>query len=101
MVQFRNVASVETVQNWWDNGGHQIAFSRGNKGYFAMNNEGHSLNQSLQTGLPQGTYCDVISGNKEGHRCTGRSVQVDSSGRAQIVVENTWEDPMIAIHIEV
>jgi alpha-amylase len=32
MVRFRNTAASQTVQNWWDNGNNQIAFSRGNKG---------------------------------------------------------------------
>ncbi len=27
------------VTNWWDNGNHQIAFCRGNKGFIAINNE--------------------------------------------------------------
>jgi alpha-amylase len=32
MVRFRNTAQGQPVQNWWDNGNNQIAFSRGNKG---------------------------------------------------------------------
>nr|QDD69459.1 alpha amylase precursor [Cupiennius salei] len=100
MVKFRNVAGFEEVHNWWDNGYHQIAFSRGNKGFLAINNENHALDQNLNTGLPEGTYCDVISGNKDGNQCTGRSVAVSSSGHAQIFVDNAWEDPMIAIHVE-
>jgi hypothetical protein len=32
MVRFRNIAEFESVQNWWDNGNDQIAFSRGDKG---------------------------------------------------------------------
>ncbi len=32
MVRFRNTAESQPVQNWWDNGNNQIAFSRGNKG---------------------------------------------------------------------
>lgn len=32
MVRFRNTAQFQPVQNWWDNGNNQIAFSRGNKG---------------------------------------------------------------------
>ncbi|XP_054717225.1 LOW QUALITY PROTEIN: pancreatic alpha-amylase-like [Uloborus diversus] len=100
MVKFRNVAGFDTVQNWWDNGYHQIAFSRGNKGFIVINNENHALNQSLKTGLPEGTYCDVISGNKDGNRCTGKSITVNSSGYAQIHVDNAWSDPMIAIHVQ-
>ncbi len=32
MARFRNTAEFQSVQNWWDNGNNQIAFSRGNKG---------------------------------------------------------------------
>jgi alpha-amylase len=31
-VQLRNVAWGYPVENWWDNGDNQIAFSRGDKG---------------------------------------------------------------------
>ncbi|CAL1294452.1 unnamed protein product, partial [Larinioides sclopetarius] len=100
MVKFRNVVGFDGVSNWWDNDNNQIAFSRGNKGFIAINNEDHQLNQCLKTGLPRGTYCDIISGNKVGNRCTGRSVQVGRDGKAQIQVDSSWEVPMIAIHIK-
>jgi hypothetical protein len=32
MARFRNTAESKPVQNWWDNGSNQIAFSRGDKG---------------------------------------------------------------------
>lgn len=100
MMKFRNTVGWNQVSNWWDNGHQQIAFARSGRGFLAINNENFALNQRLQTSLPEGTYCDVISGNQNGGKCTGRSVQVDSSGHAQISVDNTWEDPMIAIHVD-
>lgn len=100
MVRFRNVAGLSKMTNWWDNGGNQIAFSRENKGFLAINNEDYALDKHLQTRLPSGTYCDVISGNKEGGRCSGRTVTVDNDGNVNIYIDNKWEDPMIAIHIE-
>lgn len=66
MVRFRNVVGVEPVANWWDNGVNQIAFSRGRKGFIAINDDEFALKQRLQTGLPPGVYCDVISGDLEG-----------------------------------
>ena len=63
MVKFRNVVGNELVSNWWNNDGNQIAFSRGNKGFIAINNDNFDLNQKLKTSLPQGVYCDIISGN--------------------------------------
>ena len=62
MVGFHNAVRGTDVANWWSNGNNQIAFSRGGKGFVAINNEGGTLAQTLQTGLPAGTYCDVIHG---------------------------------------
>lgn len=63
MVGFRNTARGESVTNWWDNGGDQIAFGRGSKAYVAINHEGSSLTRTFQTSLPAGDYCDIQSGN--------------------------------------
>ncbi|XP_054166785.1 alpha-amylase-like [Oppia nitens] len=100
MVKFRNVAVNEPVANWWDFG-DQIAFSRGNKAFIAINNDNSKpINQLLKTGLPGGTYCDIISGNLIDGKCTGRQIVVNNDSTAQIVVESNWDDPMIAFHIK-
>ena len=100
MVGFRNAAAGQGVYNWWDNGGNQIAFSRGNKAFFALNNEGYALTQTLQTGLPSGEYCDVIHGdfNPSNGACSGPTVNVDGSGYASFSINN-GEDSMVAIHV--
>ncbi|KAB2594530.1 carbohydrate-binding module family 20 domain-containing protein [Streptomyces arboris] len=72
MVGLRNAARGQAVTNWWDNGGDQIAFGRGNKAYVAINHEGSSLTRTFQTSLPAGDYCDVQS---------GRGVTVNGSGQ--------------------
>ena len=100
MAKFRNVAGMNGVSNWWDNGGHQIAFSRGNKAFIAINNEDFGLDTVLKTGLPGGAYCDVISGNKVNGKCTGKVVNVNSDGTAKITIKYFEEDPVIAIHAE-
>lgn len=48
MVAFRNAVRDTRVENWWDNGLNQIAFSRGNKGFIAINAEGRDLDVILQ-----------------------------------------------------
>lgn len=48
MVAFRNQAGNSALSNWWDNGGNQIAFCRGNAGFVAFNNEYWDLNETLQ-----------------------------------------------------
>ena len=97
MARFRNVAAGTGVDNWWDNGSHQIAFSRGNRAFIAITNEGN-LNANLQTGLSGGSYCDIISGNKEGSGCSGKTITVNGDGTANINIGGGDEDPMVAIH---
>nr|AIZ77504.1 alpha-amylase [Platynereis dumerilii] len=99
MAAFRNVAGGTGVDNWWDNGSHQIAFSRGNRAFIAITNEGN-LNASLQTGLSPGNYCDIISGNKNGNSCSGKTITVNGDGTANINIGGGDEDPMVAIHAD-
>lgn len=54
----------------------------------------------MQTGLPAGIYCDVISGDKIGDSCTGIKIYVSGDGNAHFSVSNSAEDPFIAIHTE-
>ncbi|XP_059333733.1 pancreatic alpha-amylase-like isoform X2 [Ammospiza nelsoni] len=100
MVIFRNVVDGEPFSNWWDNGSNQVAFGRGNKGFIIFNNDDWSLNVSLQTGLPAGTYCDIISGQKEGDLCTAVEVHVAADGMANFLIGNEDQDPFIAIHVD-
>lgn len=101
MVRFRNVVKGTSVENFWDNGSNQIAFSRGNKGFIAFNGQFNvNLNTWLQTNLPAGTYCDVISGDKVGNSCSGRSAIVYADGRAEIILPANAEDGVFAIHVD-
>jgi alpha-amylase len=100
MVRFRNVAGSDLVQNWWDNGNNQIAFSRGNKAFLAINTENYAMDVRLRTGLPPGLYCDIITGNKINGKCSGRIITVNSDTTATIYINNSAEDPLVAFHIE-
>ena len=100
MNMFRNVAGTAPVANWWDNNGQQIAFSRGDRGFLIINNEGYNMDVTLQTGLSAGNYCDIISGNKVNGSCTGKTINVGGDGRASFVIGGSDEDPMVAIHAE-
>jgi alpha-amylase len=68
--------------------------------FIAINNDAFALNQSLKTDLPQGTYCDIISGNLENGTCTGKTITVQADGHVQISISNTDADPMVAIHVD-
>lgn len=63
MVGFRNAVSGTSMENWWDNGSDAIAFSRGDKGFVAINNGDGEVNETVSTSLPDGDYCDVQSGD--------------------------------------
>jgi len=100
MAGFRNVANNQPVSNWWDNGGNQVAFSRGSKAFIAINNENYVMDVTLQTGMPSGQYCDIISGNKVNGSCTGKVVTVNGDGTLRANITNASEDPIIAIHAD-
>ncbi|XP_069700676.1 alpha-amylase-like [Periplaneta americana] len=101
MVGFRNVVAGTSVNDWWDDGNQQIAFCRGGKGFIAFNDEYNAdLKQTLQTCLPAGTYCDIISGSKSNGSCTGKSVTVGSDGTGYIEILSSEDDGVLAIHAD-
>jgi len=101
MAEWRNKAGNEedNFHNWWDNGNNQVAFGRNGQAFIVFNFEdGGVLDLDLQTGLPAGEYCDIISGNFENGSCDGpTTITVDGSGTAHFFLP-TGEDPIIAIH---
>ena len=63
-----------------------IAFSRGAKGWLAINNSVASSTRTFQTGIAPGTYCDIINGSYRRGACTGPKVVVRSNGAATVMV---------------
>lgn len=98
MVGFRRQVGGAALTNWWSNGSNQIAFARQGQGFVAFNNQGTNLVETLQTSLPAGTYCDVISGNVSGGSCTGKAIIVNGDGTANILIGINEEDGVLAIH---
>ncbi|CAH1397787.1 unnamed protein product [Nezara viridula] len=98
MVAFAKVVEGTAVSHWWDNGNYQIAFSRGSEGFIAINAEDKDLDSEIQTSLEPGVYCDVISGLKQGSKCTGSQVTVKNNGKAHIKIAANALDGFIAIH---
>ncbi|GAB7129583.1 carbohydrate-binding module family 20 domain-containing protein [Silvimonas sp. JCM 19000] len=86
MVGFRTATSGQGVSNWTTGTGNQIAFSRGAVGFVAINNDTSAWTKTFQTGLPAGTYCNVVHGLVSGTSCASDSVTVDSSGNATITL---------------
>ncbi|XP_061183195.1 alpha-amylase 2-like [Saccostrea echinata] len=99
MVKFREAVKGTTVHNWWTNNANQIAFSRGSKGFVAINAEtSHNLDAYLQTGLRGGMYCDVISGSH--NVCSGIRIVVRSDGVARITIPQNAHSAVIVIHVD-
>jgi alpha-amylase len=97
MVEFRTVVAGTSLEKWWSGGDYQIAFSRGNKGFYAVSING-DLNASVPTSLPDGSYCDVISGSFENGHCTGKTVSV-SGGSVNVQISGGDSEAALAIHV--
>ncbi len=96
MAGFAGAVKGTGVRNQW-NEGNKAAWSRDDKGFIFITNEG-SFQGSLQTGLPSGDYCNVIQGCPTNSGCEGDTVHVDGGGNAQITVSDGM-NPMVAIHV--
>ena len=81
MVGFRNAVKSASVTNWWSNGNNAVAFGRGSVGYVVVNHETSAINQTFQTSLPAGTYCDVEHGDPGANgACSGPTTTVAANG---------------------
>ena len=75
MVSFRKLVAGSDVNHWWDDGANAVAFSRGDKGFVAINREGVPLDTTIATGMVPGTYADALSGG---------SIVVSSAGAIRV-----------------
>ncbi|HEY90195.1 MAG TPA: DUF3372 domain-containing protein, partial [Thermoflexia bacterium] len=103
LVQFRQVTDGEAVSNWQNIGGapsDHIAFGRGAKGFVALNRTGSNATTTYTTGMPEGDYCDSVSGQRtaDGSACTGTVISVDASH--QIVNYTLASMSAFVIHTE-
>ena len=87
MVAFRKFVAGTDQNHWWDDGANAIAFSRGDKGFVAINNETAPVTATVTTGMPPGTYCDLLTGGLVGAACAGSSVVVDSTGAVPLSLQ--------------
>src|SRR5881396_1221614 len=84
MVRFRHVVAGTDINHWWEDGVNAIAFSRGDKGFVAINRDGGGVDTTIATGMLPGTYCDILTGGLTGAACTGTSVVVDGAGAVRL-----------------
>ncbi len=101
MVKFRSATEGEGVSNWVTGNENQIAFSRGQSGFVAINNANSVWTKTFQTGLPAGTYCNIVrSGSPSSNTCAEGSVTVSATGTATLTLpaNNGSQVPAVAIY---
>lgn len=96
MVRFRRATAGEPQENWWDDGGGAIAFSRGARGLVALNGGAAAATVDVATRLPPGSYCDALTGGARDGGCAGRVVTVGEDGRVRLDLE---PGRAVAIHV--
>lgn len=73
-----------------------FAFCRGEKGFIVFNNSEDTITQVYHTCLPQGQYCDIISGELSQGACTGTVINVAANGDAEITLA---KNSVVALYI--
>jgi alpha-amylase len=86
IVKWHNYVGNAKRANWYTDDANVIAFSKGSKGWVAFNNGTSDKQITVQTGLPTGTYCDLIHDTDPGTGCTGPTVVVKSTGLTTVTV---------------
>lgn len=71
MVGFRRTVGTAALNNWQSPANNRIAFGRGTTGFVAINRATSAWTGTFTTSLPNGSYCDVISGNPVNGACSG------------------------------
>jgi alpha-amylase len=61
MVGWHNAVGDADVANWRSPASNVIGFGRGSAGYVVINNSGAAHTAQYPTGLPDGSYCDVLN----------------------------------------
>ncbi|WP_091179221.1 alpha-amylase [Paramicrobacterium humi] len=98
MVSFHNAVGDAPVTREWSEG-DAAAWARGDLGFVALNAGAEPITTTLDTGLPAGDYCDVITGGAHATTtsgCSAETVTVDAEGRTTLVLH-----PMSAVAIHV
>ena len=87
MVAFRRAVAGTDITWNWDDGQNAVAFSRGAKGFVAINRNAAATRVSTASGLAPGAYCDVLTGGKApGGGCVGTRVIVAAAGAVDVML---------------
>jgi len=114
MVGFRNVVGSAPLTGWVSPSSQRIAFARGTLGFVAINNQDSAWDATFSTGLPGGSYCNVIDGVAHPDGCSGTSFWIGVDGSLTVTIGpyqaiavhsgargKPWPDPDVAQHVSV
>lgn len=87
MVGFHNTAGSAPVANWQSKDGNNIGFSRGSTGFVALNNSSGSTTYTYTTGLPDGSYCDLIDSCATKVTVSGGSASVTLAAKSAVAID--------------
>ncbi|KAH9018828.1 glycoside hydrolase [Lactarius hengduanensis] len=96
MVGFRNQVGRAPLTGWISPSAQRIAFSRGSLGFVAINNADSEWSATFMTGLPAGSYCNVVDGTSAAVVCTGTAFTISNDG---CLVATVGARQAIAVHV--
>lgn len=87
MVRFRRAVAGTELTWRWDDGQNAVAFSRGDRGFVAINRGAAAARVAAPAGLAPGDYCDVLTGGRAAAGgCAGTRVSVAAGGAVDLTV---------------
>jgi hypothetical protein len=88
MVRFRSVTDGQPVTGWQSHSSDHVSFGRNGLGFVAINREASAATTTYDSGMPAGTYCDVIHYDflPESGRCVVPGTTTDAPAGDLIVV---------------
>ncbi|KAF8259044.1 glycoside hydrolase [Lactarius quietus] len=96
MVGFRNQVGSAPLTAWVSPSSQQIAFARGAHGFVALNNADSAWSATFMTGLPAGSYCNIIDGTSVAGVCTGTAFTIGGDGSLIVTV---GPRQAVAVHV--
>lgn len=86
MMRFRRTVGTAAQTLTWNDGQQAVAFSRGAVGFVALNNATTAVTANVPTGLPAGSYCELLGGGRVGGGCAGATHTVAADGTVALTL---------------
>jgi alpha-amylase len=86
MMRFRRAVTGLPQMQTWNDGGQGLAFSRGTRGFVALNNGGSTMTATIPTALAPGRYCDLLTGGLINGACAGTTYTIAADGSLSVTL---------------